>query len=80
MNQRIKGWLMKLRIISEILYDCRIPIKLNAKLYKTTLRLAMLYDVECWAVKKQHIHKMSIVKIRMLRWISENTRKHRPKM
>ena len=71
---------MKLRIISEILYDRRIHIKLNAKLYKTTLRLAMLYDIECWAVKKQHIHKMSIVKIRMLRWISENTRKHRPKM
>ena len=64
---------MKLRIISKILYDRRIPIKLNAKLYKTTIRLAMLYDVECWAVKKQHIHKMSIAKIRMLRQISEDT-------
>ena len=64
---------MKLRIISEILYDRRIPIKLNAKLYKTTLRLAMLYDIECWAVKKQHINKMSIAKIRMLRQISEDT-------
>ena len=71
---------MKLRIISKILYDQRVPIKLNAKLYKTTLRLAMLYDIECWAVKKQHIHKMSRAKIRMLRQISENTRKHRPKM
>ena len=66
---------MKLRIISEILYDHRIPIKLNAKLYKTTLRLAMLYDIERWVVKKQHIHKMSIAKIRMLRQVSENTRK-----
>ena len=71
---------MKLRIISKILYDHRIPIKLNAKLYKATLRLAMLYDIECWAVKKQHIHKMSRAKIRMLRQISEDTRKHRPKM
>ena len=66
---------MKLRIISETLYDRRIPIKLNSKLYKTTLRLAMLYDIECWVVKKQHIHKMSIAKIRMLRQVSENTRK-----
>ena len=71
---------MKLRIISEILYDHKIPIKLNAKLYKTTLQLAMLYDIECWTVKKQHIHKMSIAKIRMLRQISEDTRKHRPEM
>ena len=58
---------MKLRIISETLYDRRIPIKLNSKLYKTTLRLAMLYDIERWVVKKEHIHKMSIAKIRMLR-------------
>ena len=43
---------MKLRIISETLYDRRIPIKLNSKLYKTTLRLAMLYDIERWVVKK----------------------------
>ena len=68
---------MKLRIISETLYDRRIPIKLNSKLYKTTLRLAMLYDIERWVVKKQHINKMSIAKIRMLRQVSENTRKDR---
>ena len=66
---------MKLRIISKTLYDRRIPIKLNSKLYKTTVRLAMLYDIERWVVKKQHIHKMSIAKIRMLRQVSENTRK-----
>ena len=71
---------MKLRIISKILYDHRIPIKLNAKLYKTTLRLAMFYDIECWVVKRQHIHKMSRAKIKMLRQISEDTRKHKPKM
>ena len=64
---------MKLRIVLEILYDRRIPIKLNAKFYKTTLQLAMLYDIEYWAIKKQHIHKMSIAKKRMLRQISENT-------
>ena len=30
----------------------------------------MLYGTECWAVKKQHFHKMSVVEMRMLRWIS----------
>jgi hypothetical protein len=41
----------------------------------------MLYGTECWAVKKQHIHKMStfmsVVEMRMVRWISGNTRKYR---
>ena len=32
----------------------------------------MLYGTKCWAVKKQHIHKM-----RMLRWISGNAWKYR---
>ena len=33
----------------------------------------MLYGTECWVVKKQHIHKMSVAEIRLLRWINECT-------
>ena len=33
----------------------------------------MVYGTECWVVKKQHIHKMSVVEMRMLRWINEYT-------
>ena len=33
----------------------------------------MLYGIEHWAVKKQNIHKMSVVEMRMLRWIIRNT-------
>jgi len=47
-----------------------IPIKLKRKFYKIAIQLTMLYGTECWAVKKQHIHKMSVVEMRMLRWIS----------
>jgi hypothetical protein len=43
-----------------VLCDHRIPIKLKEKFYRTSIRLAMLYGTECWAVKKQHIHKMSV--------------------
>ena len=53
----------------------RIHIKLKGKFYKTTIRPVMLYGIECWAIKKKHIHKMSVVKVRMLRRISGNTRK-----
>ena len=45
--------------------------------YKTTIRPTMLYGIAYWAIKKQHIHKMRVVKMRTLRWISENLRKDR---
>ena len=37
----------------------------------------MLYGTECWVIKKQHINIMSVAEMRMLRWISGNTRKDR---
>ncbi len=37
----------------------------------------MFYGSECWAVKKQYIHKMIVAEMRILRWISGNTRKDR---
>ena len=40
-------------------------------LSKTVIGPVLLYSTECWAVKKQNSHKLSIVEIRMLRWISE---------
>jgi len=46
---------------------------LKGKFYKTTIRLVMLYGTECWAIKKKHVHKMGVVKVRMLRRISGNT-------
>jgi hypothetical protein len=35
----------------------------------------MLYGTKCWAVKKQHIHKLSAAEMRKLRWINEIQRK-----
>ena len=37
----------------------------------------MIYGTIYWAIKRQHVHKMSIAKIRMLRWINGNKRKNR---
>jgi len=34
----------------------------------------MLYGTECWAVKSQHESKVSVVEMRMLRWMSDKTR------
>ena len=35
--------------------------------YKTTIRPTMLYGIAYWAIKKQQIHKMRVVKMRTLR-------------
>ena len=51
-----------------------VHIKLKGKFYKIVIRLAMLYGREC-RTKKQHIHKMSLAKMRLLRWISGNRQK-----
>jgi hypothetical protein len=39
----------------------------------------MIYDVEYWATKGQHIQKMSVAEMRMFRWICGHTRKNRIK-
>ena len=56
------------------LCDKQISLKLKENFYKTTIRPAMLYGAECWAANKQ-VHKMSVAEMRMLRWMSDKTRK-----
>ena len=36
----------------------------------------MIYGTKCWAIK-EHVHKMCIIEMRMVRWISGNRRKDR---
>lgn len=52
-----------------------VPIKLKGRFYKISMRPIMLYHIEYWAMKKQHIHKISVAKLRMLIWINGNIRK-----
>ncbi|TQD93886.1 hypothetical protein C1H46_020500 [Malus baccata] len=65
---------MKCKSTSGVLCDRRRPLKLKGKSYRTTIRPAM-YDTECWAVKHQHVHKMCVAKMRMLRGMCGHTRK-----
>jgi hypothetical protein len=37
----------------------------------------MMYGAECWATKGQHVQKMSVAEMRMLRWICDHIRKDR---
>ena len=65
----------KWRNASGVLCDRRIPLRLKEKFYKTVIRPAMLYGIECWAVKKQYVSKMNVAEIRMLRWMVGKTRR-----
>ena len=37
----------------------------------------MLYGAECWPIKIQHVRQLSVVEMRMLRWICDHTRMDR---
>ncbi|RCV21622.1 hypothetical protein SETIT_4G152600v2 [Setaria italica] len=41
------------------------------------IRPAMLYGAECWSTKRRHFQQISVVEMRMLRWICGHTRRDR---
>ncbi|KAM1280162.1 hypothetical protein ACFX15_020552 [Malus domestica] len=75
LNHRIQAGWMKWKSASGVLCDRRMPLKFKGKFYRTTIRPVMLYGTECWAVKHQHVHKMGVAEMRMLRWMCGHTRK-----
>jgi hypothetical protein len=60
------GW-VKWRQASSVLCDKKVPNKLKGKFDMTAIRPAMIYDAECWAIKGQHVQKMNVAEMRMLR-------------
>nr|XP_009790663.1 PREDICTED: uncharacterized protein LOC104238084 [Nicotiana sylvestris] len=66
-------------LASGVLCDRNVPPRLKGKFYKVVVRLAMLYGVECWSVKKSHVQNMKEAEIRMLRWMCGYTRKEKIK-
>ncbi|KAM2423333.1 hypothetical protein ACFX1W_021073 [Malus domestica] len=75
LNHRIQAGWMKCKSASGVLCDRRRPLKLKGKFYRTAIKPAMLYGTECWAVKHQHVHKMGVAEMRMLRGMYGHTRK-----
>jgi hypothetical protein len=76
-SHRIRAGCVKWRQASGVLCDKKVPNKLKDKFYMMAIRPAMMYGAECWVIKGQHIQKMSVAEIRMLRWICGHTRKDR---
>ena len=74
-NHRIQAGWLKWRSATRILCDCNIPLWLKENFYRIAIRPALLYDTECWAIKRYHAQKMSVTEMRMLRWMCGNTRR-----
>ncbi|XP_028118391.1 uncharacterized protein LOC114315957 [Camellia sinensis] len=72
---RIKVRWLKYRSTSGVLCDNRVSTKLKGKFYRTTIRPVILYGTKCWATKKQHVYKMNVVEMMMLKWMCGKTRK-----
>ena len=66
------GW-RKWRAATRVLCDRKFLIRLKGKFYRVFIRPALLYETECWPVKKFHEQKMEVVEMRMLRWMCGNT-------
>ena len=54
-SHRIKAGWIKWRQDAGTLCDKRVPQKLKGKFYRTAIRPAMLYGVECWPTEICHV-------------------------
>ena len=74
MTHRIQSGWKNGKMVSRILCDRRISLRVKGKIYKTLVRPAMVYGAETWAVKKAHEKKLDVAVMRMLRWMSGVTK------
>ncbi|KAL6544202.1 hypothetical protein OROGR_010699 [Orobanche gracilis] len=76
---RIKAEWLKWKSATKVLCDPDMPHRLKSKFYRMTIRPALLYGIESWAVKQCHVQKMNVAEMRMLRWMCGHTKKDRLK-
>ena len=68
-NYRIRiGW-QKWQNASGVLCDKKIRVGLKGKIYRMVVRLALLYEAECWAIKKTQVQRLMVAEMRMIRWM-----------
>ena len=52
----------------------KVPLKFKGKFYCTIIRLVILYGTDYWVVKSQQENALSVVEMKMLYWMSGDTR------
>jgi len=66
-NHRIQAGWLKWRSATGVLYDRNILLWLKEKFYRTAIWPVLLYKTECWAIKRYHAQKMTVVEMHMFR-------------
>jgi len=74
-NHKIQAGWLKWRSATRILCDRNILLLLKGKFCQTAIGPALLYDTECWAIKRHHAQKMSVAEMHIIRWVCGNTRR-----
>lgn len=62
---------------SGVLYNKKMQIMLKGKFYKSLVKTNMLYGLECWTVHQKIEQRMSVAKMKILRWMSGMMREDR---
>ncbi|XP_019230097.1 PREDICTED: uncharacterized protein LOC109211051 [Nicotiana attenuata] len=73
-THRIGAEWMKRRLASGVLCDKNAPPRLMGKFYRVVVRSTILYESECWPVKKSRVWKMKVAEMMMLRWMCRQIR------
>ena len=60
-----KNW----KIVSGVLCDRRMNVKIWRKVYRTVVRPELMYGAETWALTKAQGNKLDVAEMRMLRWM-----------
>ena len=70
------GW-NKFREMAPILTRKGASLKIKGKVYESCVRSAMIYGSETWAVKAEHVDRLSKTEMRMIRLMCGVTVKER---
>ena len=70
MTHRLKSGWKHWKMISGILCDRRTSFRVKGKVYKTVVRLALMYGAKTWAMKKAQEKKLDVAEMSLLRWMS----------
>lgn len=58
------------RNAAKTLWPIKFQLNVKESLYKAFIRLAVTNDNKYWAVRKQYVHKISVIEMIMLKWSS----------
>lgn len=50
-----------------------MPTWLKTKCYETVVQPAIIYGTKCWETVREHVHKMSVTNMHILRWMYGKT-------